>query len=424
MLKFSTWGIAKQVHVKMCDSAVPTDTSFEANATRLPSVLGFPYHSCWARHSSNAAHVRSSSLLFAGVCFLGMSFITHESPGGLPQDEPIVQIRSGLHSFTGGERVSLVEFLAPEVRRYRRREHRGVFDRVVPLSTLQLRRRRPKLRSGWSSSVTASATPGTANFTDLVRNYWSESPGSNEGTLAMERSFLNSPVMKRILVAEKSRVLFCPISNVASGSLADMIEQAEGAPRGSLPRLSNFAFRDRERFLTRRDIYRFTFVRHPFLRALAAYEHGISSGDLDSSGYRYFTGLVRGRPLHEEEHELQALPLVFFLSYISQQKRSKLDEQFLPQVDICGIGPVEYSLVGKLERFSEDMEAVKKHLGIEEAQLTPARRHSNATAMGPHIFTVHKHRVKASKLYRDDLAALGYSSVEAYKGSQRLALTH
>jgi hypothetical protein len=367
-------------------------------------------------HAGTPVESRGISFLVLGLCMVGLSFLIRRGAESLPQDEPIVRIRGGMHLFVTGERVSLVDFLAMEVRRFRRRDQRKANDRSVGLSVSELRRRRYRTRPRINSFANNfSAIPCCSSSKALDCSYWSKDEGTSDANLAVERKLLRSPIMKRILVAERRRIVFCPISNVASGTLTAIIEKAEGVTPGSLPSLSDFSLRDRERLLTKTDIYRFTFVRHPFLRALAAYDRGVSSGTLDSVAYRLFTGLVRGRSLRDEEHELQILPLVFYLSYISQQKRENLDELFLPQVDVCGIGSIEYNMVGRLERFEDDIRLVQNHLNLTNFIVPPARQNSKALALAPDIFLVHKHRAKAAKLYKDDLAVLDYNPFSTYK---------
>jgi Sulfotransferase family len=340
----------------------------------------------------------------------------------VPQEEPIVRGRGAHHVFSTGERVSLVDFLAAEVRRARRGEQRLVTQPVLALTEVEMRRRRLKTQRGTGPTASSEADGDggyvPANVTPVEQGYWRGKDGKYDSALGVERSTLRSPIMRRILVAASRRALFCPIQGVADGVLTDFIERAEGAVAGSLQTLASFSLRDRERFLTSKDIFRFVFVRHPFLRAASTHADGVGNRDLDSDEYRHFMGLVRGRPLSEHEHELQRMSMLFYLTFLGGQPSGRLDDRFLPQVDLCGIGRIDYELVGKLGTFEKDISTVAEKLGIHPRILRPSAAaldaadagSASAAASALELFASSKHRTKASKLYAADLAALDFSA--------------
>lgn len=223
--------------------------------------------------------------------------------------------------------------------------------------------------------------------------------------------------MGRILVATASRAVFCPVPGVADG-VVRFLERAEGVAPGALRSLASFSVRDRERFLTSSDVLRFVFVRHPFVRVAASYTDGVQGRELSSPEYRAFMGRVRGKKLTDTEHELQKLSMLFFLTFLGRQRIGELDDEFLPQVDVCAIdGTINYDMVLRQENFEDDMLKLAQLISIDTSVVdipTAAGRDISQdlpefeNAMD--LFSSPKHRTKAAKLYGSDLTKLGYSA--------------
>ncbi len=240
---------------------------------------------------------------------------------------------------------------------------------------------------------------------------WARPDAPAELVLAVSRDLLSSLPVHRLRVLPRLGALFCPIPGVASNALLRALGRAEGVGNEELPLLSEYALRDRERFLVRPDIFRFVFVRHPFARLLSAFYAGRAFSELDSPGYREFMGRVRGRPLAPDEHELQPLSFLFFLTFLSKQRRSELWDRFVPQSDLCGLQSFKYAFVGRLEQFEQDIAEVERRLSRKLQPLEPPSFSSNASQTLTEMFNSRKRRSKAMKLYDIDLKALGYTSV-------------
>lgn len=376
----------------------------------LPSSIGF-----W----------RGLVAIVVGIFVLFLPL--EKSPDSMsgPREEPIVRTRGAHHVFSTGERVSLVDFLAAEVRRARKRENRLASHPILDLTEVEMRRVREKARQAaeQDARLVESDIAGTStnNVWSLEPGYWRGKDDVYEAALSIERSTLNLPVMNRILVATKSRTIFCPIPGVADKMIIQFLENAEQIRPGSLRSLASFSIRDRERFLTSGDIFRFVFVRHPFVRVAQAYTNGVEGRELESPEYRDFMGRVRGRTLTESEHELQKLSILFFLTFLGRQKPAELDTQFLPQVDICAIdGKINYDMVFRHENLREDIAKMAETLGVDTSKMRiPGKTGEAVSQDGPFfdsamaMFSNSKHRAKVTKLYSADLTKLEYSPTHA-----------
>lgn len=370
------------------------------------------------------SHAASILSVVLGSCLVAWSCRSSTSPILSPQDEPIVRSRGAHHVFTAGERVSLIDFFAADVRRARRGEPRLANQPILALTEAETRRRRAQIRD--SNSFKHSSTNGVTDVLaqpqraiSLEPDYWRGEDMLYQSALSIERTTLLSSAMDRILVARGMRAMFCPMPHVADTLLTDFLAHAEKEHGGKLERLSSFSLRDRERFLTSKDIFRFAFVRHPFTRASATYHTGVESGNLESKEYRQFMGLVRGAPLSEHERELQRLSTLFYLTFLGRQPSESLDETFQPQVALCNIGSIEYQILGHIESFDADIATVAEMLNINtpEQPMSVALEtlESNAgeiAATSKEMFRVAKFRNKATKLYAEDFAKLDYSFVE------------
>lgn len=224
------------------------------------------------------------------------------------------------------------------------------------------------------------------------------------------RTLLTSPLTQRLLGSSHARFLYCPIPGAAAGSLTTHLSKAIGGPL--LP-LSAFSLRDRERLLSRADVFRFVFVAHPFTRALAAYYRGTRSPEgINSAGYRQFMGHVRGRPLTDQEHEVSVVSLQFYFTFLARQDAHTLHEEFKSQSSLCRLGTFTYDLVGRVEDLAADVQRLDKRLGLGRAVVQADSFFRDAEADATTIFRNPRFRSRVTKLYADDLSHFGYSPTD------------
>lgn len=344
----------------------------------------------------------------AGIILLLCSTLYGPIENLRPQDEPILQTAKTRHVRGVREKIHVVDFIAAEVKRYRREDYRGLNDGVIAsldcdrATHLGSERSEGSVRSPTEDDATNSRAAFAGLLQQLLLNH------QDEGAMSFERSFLVSSVVDRILVLPNHRALFCPIPGSASSSLTQFAENTENAVPGQLPKLADFSIRDREKLLRDSSIFRYVFVRHPFSRSASTFAKGVQSGDLDSDSYRAFMGLVRGHNLTSREREIQKLSLLFYLTFVSKQRRENLPEIFIPQVHLCGIGTIDYTLIGRLESFENDSLRLRQALGTTLV----IDNTNNASVLeipaANMIFRSQKHRAKAIKMYATDLDVLHY----------------
>lgn len=147
--------------------------------------------------------------------------------------------------------------------------------------------------------------------------------------------------------------------------------------------------------------YLFSFVRHPFKRALSAY-----------------TDKVLGNKKQKREiletmdkaDEKLNYPISFddFVSVIAGQDPATLNPHWRPQTLNLATDLINYDFIGKLENFPDDVAIVRRQLKLPDFGIPHKNRKSQqATA----VQTVSPDtRQKLEKLYATDLQAFSYAS--------------
>lgn len=328
------------------------------------------------RCTSNSSMKPHLSARWSVVCVvLGIGLIIREIR---TSTMCVVQPKHGRNAFIPDERVPLTRFLA---------------DNLQPES--------PHLVSIEDES---HASPPRE-----IR--WARADTDNERVLSVSRAAIHAEALQRLYVFPRLGAVFCPVPGVASRAILGALARAEGITPERLPRLSEYAPRDRERFLSRPEITRILFVRHPFARILSAFYAGrrwVDEHGLEHPSYRDFTGRVRGHPLAVDDHELEPMPLSFFLTFLSMQERPLLWEPFRPVSDLCGLGLLKYDFVGRMEHLESHIHSLEHKLDVVLHPLPLSLTPSNASTSVREVFSAKIRRNKAAKLYKTDLELLGY----------------
>eukprot|EP00171_Calliarthron_tuberculosum_P016939 IDg16939t1 len=196
--------------------------------------------------------------------------------------------------------------------RPRRREHPEPARRHVPFEPEERVELSDFILSELQPTPTASIT--LAHERRVLEAPWLRRDHPSERVLSLSRAALSADTLSHLRVLPRLGAVFCPVPGVASRALLSALLRAERAAGGSIaPFLTDFALRDRERLLTRPDVHRVLFVRHPLARALSVFYAGRRATDLNGPAYRAFLGHVHGHSLAPDERELQPLSLPFFL---------------------------------------------------------------------------------------------------------------
>lgn len=232
------------------------------------------------------------------------------------------------------------------------------------------------------------------------------------------------PYARNIIVSERSGLLYCPIPKAANTNWKYLIRKWEGyddyanvhlahSPHTSgLRYLSDYHPREAAKLLPR--LYKFTFVRDPYSRLVSAYMDKLRNVDKDyvRSEYRTFLAAVvgwkRARDLNDDERP----SFRTFIDSLAQTPRSEMNAHWRPQVDLCGIGEMNYDFVGRMESLAKDANVVFRALNRTHEKF-PTHADigfppSGATRkLGDELFTLDL-MLKVRVIYADDFEQLAY----------------
>lgn len=317
----------------------------------------------------------------------------------------------------------------------------------------------------WPASLRSNSTQTQTSTSKAVR--------IGRGVLCCHPALL-----RQYVVLDKRAVpvaMYCPVAGAGDAAiLAHLMSTASSSlsKKDIMPKsrvhtvvpMHALALRDRERMLLASSdkLLRFTFVRHPFTRALAVYR--LSSAELPfetnaprngTTGRRQVksvTKMIGDDELRRERAQrlvnrlrnfsamsrVRASPLSFrlFLSLLTthvrvkayfkeqqqQQRSSHSSHQFddddgedmeliKSQADMCAVDTFNYSFVGRVERFHHDLNTINEWLGIRRTVL-PIHHSSGARQAANDVFADHRTRQKAARLFRRDMHAFGFSLSE------------
>jgi hypothetical protein len=129
----------------------------------------------------------------------------------------------------------------------------------------------------------------------------------------------------------------------------------------------------------------FSFVRHPYKRAMSAY-----------------TDKILGR-------KKQKRPVSFddFIAVISDQDPGSLNAHWRAQTLNIAFDVIQYDFIGRLESFETDMAHVKTRLGLPDFELP--HRNKSADKKRPKQSISPDTRSRLEKIYASDLQAFSYS---------------
>lgn len=203
-------------------------------------------------------------------------------------------------------------------------------------------------------------------------------------TMLTGSEILARPFARRIIVSERSRLIYCPIPKVASSSWKYMIRKFEGlddyfelskahSPLTSgLRYLSDYSPNEVDALLKDPSFFKFVFVRDPYLRAASCY--------MDKFQNRHEAYTRKEYPLFLAELydwryvrslNLDTAPRPSFAEFVDQlsmQNPMTMNEHWMPQTLLCGFGEMPFDFVGHLESLPGDAQHVLSRIGRHEEQ--------------------------------------------------------
>lgn len=197
------------------------------------------------------------------------------------------------------------------------------------------------------------------------------------GSDILSRSFA-----RRIIVSERSRLIYCPIPKVASSSWKYLIRKLEGVDDYSdlskahspltsgLRYLTDYSPNEVEALVHDPSFFKFVFVRDPYVRAASCYMDKFQNRNEAYVRAEYSQFLAQ---LYDwrfvRSLNIDTAPRPSFAEYVDQlsmQNPMEMNEHWMPQTLLCGFGEMPYDFVGHLESLSEDAKQVLQHISKQE----------------------------------------------------------
>lgn len=143
----------------------------------------------------------------------------------------------------------------------------------------------------------------------------------------------------------------------------------------------------------------FTFVRHPFKRAVSAYGDKIL-------GNRFQKKEIL-RLLGKNPEDLNSfVSFNDFVKAITSQKTEDLNPHWRPQVLNLYPSLIRYDFIGKLEAFDQDLKQVRYSLGLPDFPMH--RQNVKSSRADPKRLLNPWNRLKLARLYAKDFVQFGY----------------
>lgn len=206
-----------------------------------------------------------------------------------------------------------------------------------------------------------------------------------ENTTRMKgEDILRRSFAERIIVSEKSRLIYCPIPKAASSNWKFLIRKFEGLDdyselkKAHLPEtsglryLTDYSPGEVERLLADPSFLKFAFVREPYSRAVSCYmDKFLNKAEYYvQSEYRNFLAeLFDWRYARSLDVETAPRPsFVEFVDELAKQSPLAMNEHWRPQSLLCGFGEIPYDFIGRMENLRDDTAYVLSRLGRQDEE--------------------------------------------------------
>jgi Sulfotransferase family len=191
---------------------------------------------------------------------------------------------------------------------------------------------------------------------------------------------LARPFARRIIVSEKSKLIFCPIPKAACSNWKYLIRKFEGCDdyfdmsKAHLPELTGLRYltdyspHEVQILLSDPSFFKFAFVRDPYMRAVSCYMDKFQSYNdaYMRTEYRKFLGQLydwryaRSLDIYDPSSRPS---FSAFVDELAKQDPMAMNEHWMPQTLLCGFGDMPYDFVGRMESLNEDVDYVFQKIG-------------------------------------------------------------
>lgn len=253
-------------------------------------------------------------------------------------------------------------------------------------------------------------------------------PPPHLANLTAAPNFATTTYADRIIVSERSRLVYCPVPKAGNTNWKYLIRKWEGLPdysdvsRAHLPSLSGLRYlsdyspREAAAILSDGRYFKFAFVRDPFARALSAYMDKFRNADPHyvAAEYRVFLAALLGWRAAKSV-DVRYAPRPSFKQFVEAlvpASRKEMNAHWRPQTLLCGFGEMRYDFVGRMERLTEDAEEVFRRLNRTGERFPthqdigfPPSGASHELAKEVYTPELRRH---VRDIYKDDFRVLGY----------------
>lgn len=236
-----------------------------------------------------------------------------------------------------------------------------------------------------------------ATLAAAVVRYLTSSPASADADLGAGRAvrvantthmsgeeLLARPFAARIIVSEKSRLVYCPVPKAASSNWKFLIRKFEGLDdyddmaRAHLPAtsglryLTDYSPREVESLVADPSFFKFAFVRDPYARAVSCYMDKFlnAADEYVQNEYRGFVAeLYDWRFARSLDVDTAPRPsFVEFVDELAKQSPMAMNEHWRPQTLLCGFGEMPYDFIGRMDNLEADAAYVLERLSRQNEQ--------------------------------------------------------
>lgn len=183
----------------------------------------------------------------------------------------------------------------------------------------------------------------------------------------------------RVIVSEKSRLMYCPIPKAANSNWKYLIRKFEGyddyddLPKShntmtsGLRYLSDYSPREVEQLLKDPSYFKFTFVRDPYSRILSCYMDKFQNTDdkyIKAELKNFLAQLFDWKYVKNWDVMRDARPSFrAFVDELAKSDLANMNGHWKPQTIHCGFGEMPYDFVGRFEKLKTDAQYVLGKLG-------------------------------------------------------------